>query len=192
MKCSRPDPSKSRGPGPANQELQRWPKLTALQLRQSWQDTQYRILEDFRRLRWTRYTIIRVRHRFFTVSQPRKNRHAHFYGEVKPLPRLHGPSMLGNHRLTAEALLRFRLNRGRYGQFNGIEIPPRYQRRGWAHDMVAALLAAFPDSQWRNGLLNDKSGPLFIKLHDERPDRIVKITILGNGNYEVAQWDDAP
>ncbi|MGY4541173.1 hypothetical protein ACVWY0_001082 [Arthrobacter sp. UYNi723] len=73
------------------------------------------------------------------------------------------------------------------GRFQQIETVPDEQRMGWASDMVRALLTFFPTTYWNNENLNEMSGPLFMKLQAEFPQRIAAITDKGDGTYRVAE-----
>lgn len=73
------------------------------------------------------------------------------------------------------------------GQFREIEITPEERRRGWGSDMVRGLLTFFPTTYWHNQELNEQSGPLFIKMHAEYPDRIAAVTDTKKGLFLISR-----
>jgi hypothetical protein len=62
--------------------------------------------------------------------------------------------------------------------------PDEYHRPGWATE-VRALLAHYPGVHFYNGSLIEMSGPLFMKLRTEIPDRIAPIRVHEDGGYDV-------
>lgn len=114
-----------------------------------------------------------------------------FHGYVRPEPSHHGEvehPELGTFQ--SETKLNYRISRTdephQYGRFQQIETVPDEQRKGWAADMVRALLTFFPTTYWNNENLNEESGPLFMKLQAEFPERIAAISDNGDGTYAVA------
>lgn len=53
--------------------------------------------------------------------------------------------------------------------------------------MVRALLTFFPTTYWNNENLNEFSGPFFIKMQAEFPDKIALIADAGNGVYLIGR-----
>lgn len=51
--------------------------------------------------------------------------------------------------------------------------------------MVHALLAHYESVDFYNSSLNEMSGPLFMKLRSELPERIAPIRRHADGSYEV-------
>lgn len=119
-----------------------------------------------------------------------QGRHRSYYAYVRPLPRHRGNQ---TSRVEAGTYLMFQL-KGKKGQFKQIEVVQARARRGWATDMVKALLKAHPDAVWQNGSLNENSGPLFEKLSAEFPTRIAKVTSQPDGTFTIAPplWMNAP
>lgn len=148
--------------------------------------------ETCRRLSGNRYLIVRVGSRFFTVSQPRftARRERPYYAYVKPLPRHRGTQTIdrgvGNKLvMPAESYVMFRLDGGR-GKFKQIEVVSERARRGWATDMVRALLKAHPDAAWQNENLNKNSGPLFEQISARFPSQIARVTGQPDGTFTIA------
>lgn len=72
------------------------------------------------------------------------------------------------------------------GAIQMIETATEDLRQGWASDMVRALLTIFPTTYWNNESLNEQSGPFFMKMQAEFPDKIAAITHVGHGVYKLA------
>lgn len=148
-----------------------------------------RLVDEFRKLRTTRYKLIIVGQRAFTVEVPRRQPLSFYYASVKPLPRQHevahseGEDGAAEFLLDANTYLRFRLEDGHRGHFNQIEVIPPRRGKGWAQDMVRALLKAHPESTWQNQSLNSSSGPLFQMLSNEYPHRIAQVVETDRGKY---------
>lgn len=142
-----------------------------------------KVTEFCRRLRSNRYSIVRIGNRLFTVAAPRsiQRRQRSYYAYVRPLPRHRGNQTF---RVEDGTYLMFQL-RGKKGQFKQIEVFQARARRGWATDMVKALLKAHPDVVWQNGSLNENSGPLFEKLSAQFPTRIAKVASQPDGSFLI-------
>lgn len=125
--------------------------------------------------------------RSFVLTLPRTPDGNVFSGQLHPRPQLHGTrtGILGVGE--SSAYLDFTIIRNRIGKFQGIGVPDEYHRQGWATDMVRVLLAHYPDMPFYNSSLNEKSGPLFMKLRTEMPDRIAPIRVHEDGGYEVGR-----
>lgn len=99
------------------------------------------------------------------------------YGDLRPYPPLLGtqPAFArpGEFR-AAEAHVEFkRWLEDDSARFNFIGVPIEHQRQGVATRMVEALFAAWPTTSWWNSdALNDRSGPLFLQLHERYPHRL--------------------
>ncbi|MEV7134373.1 hypothetical protein AB0N24_15945 [Arthrobacter sp. NPDC093128] len=146
--------------------------------------------ELYQRLRSNRYRMVLIGRRLFTVESPRRTLLSFYYAHVKPFPRHRGTqtaSILGapELRFPATTFLYFRLNEGRTGSFKKIQVIQEKWRRGWATDMVNALLKAHPEATWQNEVLNGNSGPLFERLSNEHPERIAPVSKAADGRYAV-------
>jgi hypothetical protein len=156
----------------------------------AWATSTFESVRDFGlRVRHSRYSIVLVGTRLFTVQRPRKTSLSHYYAYVKPLPRhrqRHIDEFLGSEvPFDCSTQLHFRIDDGRRGKFKQIEVVPGRWRRGWASDMVRALLKAHPGVNWQNESLNPKSGPLFERLSAEYPERIAKVVPRVDGGYSI-------
>lgn len=76
-------------------------------------------------------------------------------------------------------------------KFQGIGIPDENQRQGWASDMVKVLLEHYRGTWFFNSSVNNMSGPLFVKLQAEFPDRIAPLRRHEDGGYEIL-WNSRP
>ena len=125
--------------------------------------------------------------RRFLLTVPKDTNLPCFNGSLRPHPQLRGtrPGLEDHRKTTSEAYLDFELIVDRLGKFQGIHVPEEFQRQGWASDMVRALLGHYPGIRFYNSSLNEMSGPLFIKLHQELPDRLAPVRRHPDGDYEV-------
>lgn len=151
-------------------------------------------------LRWCRFSkresrvkiVLRLRDRKFVLSLPRDHDQLPGYnGRLSVKPPLRGTraSSTPGRLLRAEAYVEFVVHKRTDSiKFQGIGVPDEFQRNGWASDMVRALLAHYPDVWFFNSSVNEKSGPLFIKLQGEFPERIAPLRQHADGGYEVLWW----
>lgn len=98
------------------------------------------------------------------------------YGEVTPLGR-------NSHY----AILTFS-HVGNRGRFCQVEVPRVLQRKGLAEDMVHALMKVYPDSYFWNVNLNERSGPLFMKMSKLYPDQIAPIAAVAGDFFSVPEY----
>lgn len=115
-----------------------------------------------------------------------------FHGHVRPEPAHSGVAVHPEFgEFPSETKLDFRVDRAndpvQKGRFQQIETVPDEQRKGWAADMVRALLTFFPTTYWNNENLNEESGPFFMKMQAQFPERIAVITDRCDGNYRIAE-----
>lgn len=150
-----------------------------------------RAIEASRRLKSKRYALVRIGWRLFTVQMPRLavRRRRSYYTDLKPLPRHRGSQMVTDtsnetHPIWAETYIRFWID-GNRGRFKQIEVVQERARKGWATDMVRALLKVYPDAVWQNENLNENSGPLFQTLSARFPERIAKVSPDLDGVFSV-------
>lgn len=151
----------------------------------------------YQRLRVNRYRMVLIGRRLFTVEEPRRTRLTFHYAHVKPFPRHRGTqtlSILGapELRIPGATVLQFRLNENRTGSFKQIDVIQEKRRRGWATDMVNALLKAHPEATWQNEVLNEESGPLFERLSHDHPERIAPVSKAADGSYAIGSRPGPP
>lgn len=144
---------------------------------------------SFRRAWWElrrkRHIVLRHGSRSFTLTVPRESGPNLVQGRLVPRPQLHGTRSGIFGESTTSAYLDFVIIRNRVGKFQGVGVPDEYHHQGWATDMIYALLTHYPDIYFYNSSLNEMSGPLFMKLRTEMPERIAPIRRHAYGSYEV-------
>lgn len=144
-----------------------------------------RISHAWWELRNKRRIVLRRGPRAFVLTVPREAGSNLVQGRLAPRPQLHGTrsGIFGESRTSA--YLDFVIIRNRVGKFQGVGVPDEYHHQGWATDMVHALLAHYESVDFYNSSLNEMSGPLFMKLRSELPERIAPIRRHADGSYEV-------
>lgn len=136
----------------------------------------------------------RKRHRFvhdgrvFQLWIPPDDGRMFVHGRLQPFPELKGTrtDTFGTRQTTA--YLDFVLKRDDYGKFHGIGVPDEHHRQGWATVMVKALFSRYPSYRFRNSSLNEMSGPVFARIQEDLPERLVPLKRYEDGGYAV-DWE---